>query len=305
VQETGIEDKLLGEQFVRKEDLVGSARNLSSLACLYHSVTWFAAELKALASVPEGVISPTADPQSSLTPYAPYLPAALPIQSSEKLQLPLSSAMAMRFQALHMTYNQLAELILHTIRVDIRCRVMHHLDLGLRHGVYRIEREATEPDPHIVDLNVEIGRCDDAVSPALPELERKFVFEGLGHLMEDLLISKARFIRSANAMGVKKMMRNVLALQQNLKTIAQDSRDVDFNRAKRYYSLFFINPQDMINGIRQKQEFSFDEYKTMLDLQCGVDPNGGGAGQPTDRNYNMYVIDLHGLELETPADGIP
>ncbi|OCH94713.1 hypothetical protein OBBRIDRAFT_769063 [Obba rivulosa] len=304
-QETQIEIKYLGQGTVQKRDLVASARNLSSLACLYHSVTWFAAELRALASVPEGAISPSAEPQSSLTPYTPYLQAAIPVQSNEQLRLPLSSAMAMRFQALHMTYTQLAELILHTIRIDIRCRVMHHLDLGLRHGVYRIEREASEPDPHIVDLNVEIGKCDDAVTSALPELERRFVFYGLGHLMEDLLISKARYIRSANAMGVRKMMRNVLALQQNMKTIVQDSRNVEFNRAKRYYSLFFIPPQDMISGIRQKQEFTFDEYKTMLDLQCGVDPNGGlPAGQPTDRNYNMYVIDLHGLELENPADGI-
>ena len=70
-----------------------------------------------------------------------------------------------------------------------------------------------------------------------------FVFDGLGQLMEDLLIGKARFIRSANAMGIRKMMRNVLALQQNMKTIAQDSRDVEFNKSKHYYTLFFMSPQ--------------------------------------------------------------
>lgn len=56
----------------------------------------------------------------------------------------------------------------------------------------------------------------------------------------------------------------------------------------------------MLSSIRKKQVFTFDEYKTMLDLQCGVDPTQAknGASQPTDRNYSMYVIDLHGLELE-------
>lgn len=62
--------------------------------------------------------------------------------------------------------------------------------------------------------------------------------------------------------------------------------------------------QDLLDAVRKKQEFSFDEYKTLLDLQCGVDPTSGesGATQATDRNYNMYLIELHGLELENASD---
>lgn len=61
----------------------------------------------------------------------------------------------------------------------------------------------------------------------------------------------------------------------------------------------------MLDSIRLKQDFSFDEYKTMLDLQCGVDPSlsEGTGAQATDKNYNMYVIDLHGLELDDSAGG--
>lgn len=41
----------------------------------------------------------------------------------------------------------------------------------------------------------------------------------------------------------------------------------------------------------------------MLNLQCGVDSTLGqaGAAQATDRNYSMYMIDLHGLELDKDA----
>ena len=63
-------------------------------------------------------------------------------------------------------------------------------------------------------------------------------------------------------------------------------------------------PQGMLDSVRQKQEFTFDEYKAILDLQCGVQPGlAGGAAQATDRNYNMYLIELHGLELESSSDG--
>jgi exocyst complex component 4 len=69
----------------------------------------------------------------------------------------------------------------------------------------------------------------------------RFVFEGLGQLMETLLIANARFIRALNGNGVKKMFRNILALQQNVKIISEGLH-IEFERAKRYYSLFSKTP---------------------------------------------------------------
>ena len=201
-----------------------------------------------------------------------------------------------------------------------------------------MDHEVAEPDPHIVDLNSELGKCDDAVSLALaPKQQRsvtfklsrsasvandrstRFVFEGLGQLMEHLLIANTRFIRGASANGIKKLLRNTLALQQSIKILtSDDSSATEFERAKRYYALFFLSPtvrpfrpltgpvlmktpQEMLEGVRQKQQYSFDEYKSMLALQCGVDQTLGdsGAQNATDRNYSSYVIDLHGLEMDS------
>ncbi|OBZ79925.1 hypothetical protein A0H81_00775 [Grifola frondosa] len=83
----------------------------------------------------------------------------------------------------------------------------------------------------------------------------------------------------------------MLALQQNIKTITDSHQDGEFERAKRYYSLFMMSPPDMLENIRHKQEFTFDEYKTMLDLQCGVDPSlDGGPKQPTGITTCMSLI---------------
>ena len=82
----------------------------------------------------------------------------------------------------------------------------------------------------MIDLNIELSKCDDWASSTLPERERRYMFEGLPHLMERLLISKARHIRALNAFGIKKMNRNMLALQQNIKTITQNSNDAEFDR---------------------------------------------------------------------------
>jgi len=115
--------------------------------------------------------------------------------------------------------------------------------------------------------------------------------------MEHLLITGARQLRIPNAFGIRKIMRNTFALQQSLKCLTDDQQDSEFERVKLYYSLFFSSPQEMLDGIRKTQSFSFDEYQTMLNLQCGVDPAKGKDSEAVDRNYSLYVIDLHGLEM--------
>jgi len=73
-------------------------------------------------------------------------------------------------------------------------------------------------------------------------LFQRFAFEGIGQLLEHLLVSEAKRIRLANANGIRKMIRNILALQQSIKTLTSDTRGADFDRAKKYYTLFFRTP---------------------------------------------------------------
>lgn len=116
-QETHLENSLLGEGAVGKDDLIVSIRNLSALASLYHSVvriphsvlscsradhptqTWFADQLNKLKASQDDLPPPTTphglEPPSALSPSTPYLPTIAPLQANEQLKLPLSSAMAM------------------------------------------------------------------------------------------------------------------------------------------------------------------------------------------------------------------
>ncbi|KAK0506252.1 exocyst complex component sec8 [Armillaria luteobubalina] len=310
-QETNLELDFLSQDTVKETDLIPSIRNLSALASLYRSVAWFASELKALKSrPPDAPMSPlTLEPMSATSVSSPVLPPP-PAALTEPLALPLSKEMSLRFGALLMTYEQLAELILDTIRIDIRCRTIYYLDSALRYGNYSMEQEAGEPDPHVIDLNNELGECDEFLSTSLPETARRrvtflariFIFVGLGYLMEHILIANARYLGVPTSFGIKKIIRNMLALQQSVKAITNDQNS-EFEKAKRYYTLFFISPQAMLDGIRQKQLFTFDEYLTMLRLQCGVDQTEGDprASKAINRNYSMYVIDLHGLEMENSA----
>ena len=119
------------------------------------SKSWFTTGLNQLKAVPEDSMSPTSaiqmEPTSTITAFTPSLPLHMPLGPDEQLQLPLSKEMALyvtqiverdlgvlieyhrRFHALLKTYDQLSELILHTIRIDVRSRVAYYLGLAMRH----------------------------------------------------------------------------------------------------------------------------------------------------------------------------
>lgn len=66
----------------------------------------------------------------------------------------------------------------------------------------------------------------------------------------------------------------------------------------------------MIESIRRDQpQYSFEEYKSMLNLMCGIDqlPDagnsaigsaGGGVSDKVRRLYNEALIDLHALVID-------
>lgn len=310
-QEARIELGLLGGETIAYDDLLMPTRKLKSLGHLYSSLIWFIERLNTLKVLSEEAKSPDAGTiespvvQSARTPFSPDVPI-LPTQSSsvEDLSLPLTRAMALRFDALLKTYEQLAEMIIFTIRTDIRCRTIHYLHLSLQRSNYEVEKEPVEPDPHIVELNIEIGKCDDAAVASLPEQERLFAFEGLGALMEQVLISGSRHIRFMNENGVKKILRNVISLQQNLKTLTAGQGNTGLERAKMFYGMFSTTPADMLKSIKEKPLFTFEEYRSMLNFQCGVDQSIRDPAniQPKDPAYNTYISQLHELAIGDIGD---
>jgi exocyst complex component 4 len=126
--------------------------------------------------------------------------------------------------------------------------------------------------------------------------------------MEQMLIANTKHLRRPTAFGIKKVLRNIFALQQVVKTLTDDEQESEFDHAKEYFSLFFLtpqvrnhllscftihnSPQEMLDRIRNKQTFTFGDYETMLNLQCSVD-----QGEAADRNYSLYLLDLQCLDM--------
>lgn len=80
-------------------------------------------------------------------------------------------------------------------------------------------------------------------------MTHRFIFDGIGGLIEHLLVFNSRLIRFANDLGIHKMLRNLSALRQNLKTITGLPEDSELSQAQAYYNLFYLGPIVRIIGI--------------------------------------------------------
>lgn len=56
----------------------------------------------------------------------------------------------------------------------------------------------------------------------------------------------------------------------------------------------FNSAQAMLDRIRKKQTFRFEDYQTMLNLQCSIDQGEASS----DRNYSTHLLDLQCLVME-------
>ncbi|OCF43069.1 exocyst complex component 4 [Kwoniella heveanensis CBS 569] len=289
-KEIKLELELLGDQGLVEKKLINSMRRLEALANLSQSLRWFIDSLLDLQSVAEEPLSPEGeDPPLELT-----LPVAPPLSTGgDEPRLPLTRAMAQRYQAIIQTYEQLAEMVLNTIRLEIRGRVICNLGASLRKGDFRLESEAFEPDPDVLDLNVSLMEIEAIAERTILGDDHSFIFRGLGQLVDQIFISSSKNIKMVNPAGVRKIKRNILALQQTLRGIKVASFEGGLERAVEYWNLYEKGPKDMLEDLKAgKPHFSFEDYNTMLNLQCKAEQDDA----PTSE-LNTYLIDLHALSM--------
>lgn len=152
LSEVQLEMSLLGDKPPPESELINSTRKLESLGNIAHSIRWFMDTLLDLQQLADDVdidkVQITREP-------------------GEPPRLPLTRAMAQRFEAIVQTYEQLVAVTLNTLHLEVRCRVLCNLSSSLQRADFHLESEAFEPDPDVVDLNTTLMEMDDIASKTL------------------------------------------------------------------------------------------------------------------------------------------
>ncbi|CEH13755.1 Exocyst complex subunit Sec8 [Ceraceosorus bombacis] len=328
---------------VRMSDLITSRKRLMALGNLQHSLRWFLAHISRLRATDQVVtVAPAPAARLSVMQGLAPNPAEVAEERDLSLPLPLGPEMATRFAALPRTYASLANTILMTLRLELRARVIHHLDLAIVEGNYLVEEAVLEPDPHVVDLNAELASLDDTFADSVSPEQHRFLFSGLASLMDTMLCASVRKIRAVNQQGVTKMIRNILALQQNLRNIViadtskltsvgkQSRQGLDagraainedferwnnFDRSRGLWELLSKEPNIMLAAIRttpSSKKATFDDAFAppttpggkMLP-RAGLKPGTTDLARDVSRQkFNELLIELHEIAGDAGDDGM-
>ncbi|PWN33264.1 uncharacterized protein FA14DRAFT_147041 [Meira miltonrushii] len=282
-------------------DLTTSRKKLMALGNLHHTLLWFYDHITKLKAVglkdAESSVAHAA--VARLSVVAGSLHPMLPKEDDEKvedeLKLPLSQAMIRRYEALPKTFQHLSHLVLFTLRLEVRARTIHHLDLAINEGNYLVEDAVLEPDPHIVDLNAELASLDDIFAETILPQHHRFLFSGLASLMDLQLCKAIRKVRFINRHGLTKMIRNIMALQQNLRNIVPAVND-GFERCRKLWELVGKTPDEVLGTIRQTgAQHSFEEYHAVLKLILGLENGQTNQAQtPTSTLSNFAAQEGQG-----------
>jgi len=234
----------LGTSDIPAHEILSDPGQLRSLAQLHESLDWFA---------------------QSVLKFASSLPG-------KNQSPPLSENTIQTLISLAKEFEELADICLLVLHLEVRVHCFYYL-LPLWRGPgggasqFSGGPDSTDPSNEITQLNRDLLAVEDALDSSLQPRKIQYIFEGVSHLVAAILISSAATIKRININGVKKMCRNIFAVQHTLTASITGRRELALDRAKHFYELFNLTPKEILNNLVEKGAmFSELDYMNVLQL---------------------------------------
>ncbi|EGD80798.1 hypothetical protein PTSG_01387 [Salpingoeca rosetta] len=277
----------LGDSMIDKADVVPEVASLKSLAHMCESMEWLGLQVSDLTRTL--LVNPANLRKLWKNGNHPIVEMDADYACSVIRNL-MSAQVIHGIQRLAQSFVGLSQRCLLFLRLEIRCRCLLHLLPTLRLGNYYCDLEAVETDPQIVHFNRSFLALDEAMAAVLRKSKRAFLLEALDAFMADVFIKGMRYIRRINEHGIRRMCRNIFAIQQTL-TSVRKTRAAALDRAMQYYELLYAQPKEVLQAIAVAKvpPYSESEYRTLLKLMAQ------SAKVPDSAEYRTALDDLHAL----------
>ncbi|CAG9865173.1 unnamed protein product [Phyllotreta striolata] len=240
----------LGEGGVAAGEFISDMNSLKELAQLQESMEWFSVRMFQYTSEFRQEPSGLSPPQQTK-------------DNNNHVEQPLSvsASTLQHLTSIAQEFDELANTCLLLLHLEVRVQCFYYL-LAQTH----YNKETHEPDPKVLELSRVLANVDEAMANSLHPRKCKYIFEGLGHLIAKILISSAQYMNVIDEGGIQRMCRNIFTLQQTLTNITM-TRELALDHARHYFELFFLTPEEILNGIVDKgPEFSELEYMNAFQL---------------------------------------
>ncbi|KAI9721523.1 MAG: hypothetical protein M1812_002285 [Candelaria pacifica] len=258
------------EKPLEPQDIISDRKAISSLCLLYTSMKWLASKVSQLRHITDRGLDSSHRQSGHLSRQGrrwTLLDSVNSRKEASRVYLPMTHDSVSAFDGIVNSYQELAATALFTLHFEIRCRIIDSTAYSFR-GNYQLEQSVNEPEPNILALNANLVSYDESITHYLREQEHNFITVGLGHLLDQLLVTNANSLKTMNSAGCERMQLNILVLQQNLKNI---EKGITLSRSAQFFNLFAKGPEFIVakakeTGGGKGLEFNYDELKVLVEL---------------------------------------
>ncbi|KAG4084718.1 hypothetical protein H8356DRAFT_1743378 [Neocallimastix lanati (nom. inval.)] len=277
-EELNIELGLKEDRSFERGELIFDYNKLEALANLNHSLEWLVLQIKRLLSQNIKINKTTLDEKIMSSSSSLEINDLMNTNSNESLamhqpksdkpiSLEISEEMQNRIVSILNNFQNLSEMCLYALRIELRCHAMFYLDLSFREGNFLLDNEIPEPDSYVFMLNKDLIKCEEIMKSILKPNKNRFLFNDLGSLMVNILMTNVKYIKCINKNGILRLGRNVRSIQQVLNSIS-GSYESSMDIAKEYFELLDLDSEEFMKKIEDNGQgpFTYEQLKFLLDL---------------------------------------
>ncbi|CAC5411083.1 EXOC4 [Mytilus coruscus] len=241
---------LSSEAIIPQQEIITDVTQMRTIANVHESLEWFAGRLRQFCQL--------------LSARSPTSMSSIELSTRE--YPPVSDKSLESLKMLVKDFQDLAEICLLLLHLEVRVHCFYFLLPVAKQSNYAGPIDDLDPDSNVLKLNKDLSAMEEMLVQSLQPQKFKYIFESLGFLVSSILMSSIQYLKKINENGIKKMCRNLFAIQQNLTNITM-ARETDLDHARQYYELLYMNPDDVLSLIVEKgPDYSYTEYVSLFQL---------------------------------------
>ncbi|UYV72880.1 EXOC4 [Cordylochernes scorpioides] len=272
---------ITGDTLIPQHEILSDIGKLRLLGQLHESLEWLGGRVVTLScSLPCQDHKPSILPPSKFKDIPPFSKAELDALCEVGREL-----------------DGLGDTCLLVLYLEARVHCFYHL-LPLTSRIsYCIALDTQEPDNEVMRLIKDLAAIEEELSHTLLPRKLRCIFEGLGHLLASIFINYVGKLNKINENGVKRICRNIHALQQSQTSITK-TREVALDRARQYYELLYQTSEEVLNSILDYgPQFQEMEYTNILKLIHHSNPNFDQYSLDQDLRRLLEILSKVSVQL--------
>lgn len=216
-------------------------------------------------------------------------------ENSQHVYLTLNLARIGDFDQVVRTFESIRDNALVALRYDLRLKALYYIGKSFQES-FVLTTEPADLDQFIGSFNREVYSIGTKIDEMLTPEESECVFLGLPAFLTKAFIQGSEMIEVANRNGIKKILLNVITLQQMLRSMTRHRETVDFSKATRYFELFTASEHVLLQKLTSSQDgYTRDEVLNLLRLIYSEKLKSRTASSFNRTKYNELSKKIHDI----------